>query len=67
MAIIKGVTAAKVSEVSPYVEDIAGMKEGILARDTRANEMRDMIAQGKAAMLKETRDNTEDFALAQEL
>ena len=67
MAIIKGVTSAKVSEVTPYVEDITSMKEGIVARDTRANELRDMIAKSKAAMLKQTRDHNDDFELAQQL
>lgn len=67
MAIIKGVTAAKVGEVNPYMEDIAGMSAAITARETRANEIRDSIAANKAAMLKETRDNTEDWELAQQI
>lgn len=67
MAIIKGVRAADVSEVTPYQEDWDKVGAGIMAREDRANEVRNMIAENRAAMLKETRDNPEDFAKAQEL
>ena len=67
MAIIKGRKLAGIPEVTPYVEDIDKAASGIMARETRANEVRNAINESKAAMIKQTRDNTEDFELAQGL
>jgi hypothetical protein len=68
MAIIKGMKTADVGEITPYNEDIDKLASGILAREGRAEETRNAIADARNQMLlKETRDNTEDMELAQKL
>jgi hypothetical protein len=68
MAIIRGIKTADVGEITPYNEDIDKLASGILAREGRAEETRNAIADARNQMLlKETRDNTEDMELAQKL
>lgn len=68
MAIIRGIKTADVGEITPYDEDIDKLATGILAREGRAEETRNAIADARNQMLlKETRDNTEDMELAQKL
>ena len=68
MAIIKGMKTADVGEITPYNEDIEKLAAGITAREGRAEATRNAIADAKNQMLlKETRDNTDDMELAQQL
>ena len=68
MAIIKGMKTADMGSITPYNEDIDKLASGILAREGRAEETRNAIADARNQMLlKETRDNSDDMALAQKL
>lgn len=68
MAIIKGMKTADMGSITPYNEDIDKLASGVMAREGRAEETRNAIADARNQMLlKETRDNSEDMALAQKL
>ena len=68
MAIIKGMKTADMGSITPYNEDIEKLAAGVMAREGRAEETRNAIADARNQMLlKETRDNSEDMALAQKL